>query len=101
MGVYMILFSGLLFSFEVLQICSCCETLDILYKKNFGFFYGVIGKASYMILIGVFAFGLDVSGSAQKINYAAAILMAATGFLSMIIHCLKPDFFDRKEKYRP
>jgi len=72
-----------------------------MYKKNFGFFYGVVGKSCYMILIGVFAFGLDVSGTAQKINYSAAILMAAFGFLAVIIHCVNPNFFDKKEKYRP
>ena len=72
-----------------------------MYKKNFGFFYGVVGKSCYMILIGVFAFGLDVTGFARKINLSAAVLMAAFGFLSVIIHCIKPDFFDKKEKYRP
>ena len=72
-----------------------------MYKKNFGFFYGVVGKSCYMILIGVFAFGLDVSGTAQKINYSAAVLMAASGFLAVIIHCVNPNFFDKKEKYRP
>ena len=94
---------ALLFVFEMLQICSCCESLDTMYKKNFGFFYGIIGKSCYMILIGVFAFGLDVEkgSQAQKINYAAAILMAAFGFMSVIIHCVKSDFFDKKEKYRP
>lgn len=92
---------ALLFTFELLQICSCCETLDTVYKRNFGFFYGVNGKGSYMVLIGVFAFGLDVSGEAQKINYSAAILMAAVGLLKIIINCIKPTFFDKKEKYRP
>ena len=121
MGIYIILFAGinnislllfpfwkiitiiiaLLFTFELLQICSCCEALDTMYKKNFGFFYGVVGKSCYMILIGVFAFGLDVSGTAQQINYSAAVLMAASGFFAVIIHCVNPNFFDKKEKYRP
>ena len=73
----------------------------MIYKKNFGFFYGIIGKSCYMILIGVFAFGLDVGGTARKINLAAAILMAAFGFLTILISCYKNDFFDKKEKYRP
>jgi hypothetical protein len=48
-GLYMILFAIILFTFEVLQLMPL-EALDNIYKKNFGFLYGNLGKSFYMLL---------------------------------------------------
>lgn len=48
-GLYMLLFAAILFSYEALQLCPF-ETLDLIYKKNFGFLYGVIGKSMFLLL---------------------------------------------------
>ena len=44
-SIYMLLFASLLFIYEAVQICPCKVVDDVL-KRNFGFFYGVIGKGS-------------------------------------------------------
>jgi hypothetical protein len=48
-GIYLMLFSALLFIYEVIQIAPC-DALDNLYKRNFGFLYGIIGKCLFLIL---------------------------------------------------
>ena len=48
-GLYMILFATILFTYECIQLCPCAY-LDTVYKKNFGFLYGTFTKAAYMLL---------------------------------------------------
>ena len=48
-GIYMIMFAAILFTFEVVQIRPC-GAVDDFYKKNFGFLYGIIGKGLYIFL---------------------------------------------------
>ena len=48
-GIYMVLFAGILFVHEVVQIFPM-EYIDTVLKKNFGFLYGYIGKSCYLLL---------------------------------------------------
>lgn len=48
-GLYLILFSAILFTYEAIQIRPC-EALDNIYKRNFGFLYGMNGKCIYILL---------------------------------------------------
>ena len=48
-GVYMLVFSSILCSFEIIQILPW-EQLDFLYRRNFGFLYGAKGKSFFIIL---------------------------------------------------
>jgi hypothetical protein len=41
----MLLFAALLFIFEAVQICPWAP-IDNILKRNFGFFYGVLGKGA-------------------------------------------------------
>jgi hypothetical protein len=56
-GLYMILFSGMLATFEIIQIYPC-SLIDILYKKNFGFLYGLMGKSGFTVFMAVLSFGI-------------------------------------------
>jgi hypothetical protein len=49
MGIYMIVFAANLFIYEALQLCPL-EYLDLVYKMNFGFLYGPIGRGAYTLL---------------------------------------------------
>ncbi len=49
MGIYMIVFAMTLFTFEILQLLPI-KSLDDMYKKNFGFLYGPIGRGSYTLM---------------------------------------------------
>lgn len=46
---YMILFAGILAIFELIQIYPS-ETIDLIYRRNFGFLYGTKGKALFIVL---------------------------------------------------
>ena len=48
-GIYMMLFSAILFIYECIQICPV-QSIDTFWKKNFGFLYGVIGKGIFILL---------------------------------------------------
>ena len=50
-GLYMLVFSLILFIFEINQLRPNCG-VDNLWKRNFGFLYGPMGKGLYMIFIG-------------------------------------------------
>ena len=56
-GLYMILFAAMLAIFELIQIYPC-SAIDFLYKKNFGFLYGMIGKSGFTIFMAVLSFGI-------------------------------------------
>ena len=103
MGIYLILFAAILFIFEFLQLLPL-ESLDLMYKKNFGYLYGVNGKGMYTLLIGIFAFGLtgeSVTTTTSELAQAIGILVAIWGVLQMIVNVVFPDFYDKKEKYQP
>lgn len=48
-GIYLILFAAIVFLYEVAQMCPE-SSIDIFFKKNFGFLYGVIGKSLFILL---------------------------------------------------
>lgn len=48
-GLYLILFAAILFTYEIIQIYPC-DQLDNIYKRNFGFLYGTIGKCAFILL---------------------------------------------------
>ena len=48
-GIYLIVFAGIEFIHEIAQIIPH-KALDDLWKRNFGFLYGPIGKGSYFLL---------------------------------------------------
>ena len=56
-GLYMILFAGILAIFELIQIYPC-SAVDFVYKKNFGFLYGLMGKSGFTIFMAVLSFGI-------------------------------------------
>jgi len=49
MGIYMIVFAAILFTFEVLQLVKI-PYLNEEYRKNFGFMYGPTGRGLYTLL---------------------------------------------------
>ncbi len=48
-GIYMICFSAVLCSFEIIQVMPF-EALSNIYRRNFGFLYGAKGKGLFIIL---------------------------------------------------
>lgn len=53
MGVYMVIFATTIFFFELFQLLpSPLQCVDDMYKRNFGFMYGPIGRGCYLIMWG-------------------------------------------------
>ena len=48
-GLYLIIFAGLVVFYELAQILNW-ERLDMFMKKNFGFLYGVYGKGFFILM---------------------------------------------------
>ena len=48
-GLYMIVFAGIVVVYEISQILPS-QTLDIFMKKNFGFLFGYVGKGLFFTL---------------------------------------------------
>ena len=46
---YMIVFAVILAIFEIIEVRPC-ESLDAIYRRNFGFLYGTKGKSFFIIL---------------------------------------------------
>jgi len=96
-GVYMILFALILFMFEIAQLCHI-GFVDSIMKKNFGFLYGVNGKACYIIFMAILVFGV----TEPKSMATACGIVAGAWAPVMVIYFLKfPDHYDKVAKYNP
>lgn len=82
MALYMIIFSALLFVFEVTQITNI-QVIDIILKKNFGYLYGPLGKGLYSLMVGIFSYGLCADGS--TCNYSSTRDFALIGAWTLTI----------------
>jgi hypothetical protein len=66
--------SGVLAIYEIIQIYPC-SLIDLVYKKNFGFLYGLMGKSGFTTFMAVISFGIT---NPQQ-------LAMATGWLSVLL----------------
>lgn len=89
-AVYMFFFASLLFVFESVQIRSI-ESLDHVFKRNFGFMYNVMGKALYIIFIAFLSFGL---GDPITLSFITGLLLAAFGVAELALYLKFPEIFD-------
>ena len=100
-GLYILLFSLILLVYEILQVASkCCnnrlDKLDLLWKKNFGFLYGPLGRGAYVLFVGTLMFGIS-SGLATGAGLLCIIWGIALIFLSYKFKHL----FEEKQKFDP
>ena len=97
-GLYMILFAAIIFLYEMIQIRPC-GYIDEVWKKNFGFLYGVGGKCCFIIFMGILAFG--ISEPIYDMAMSTGVLVAFWGFIQGVLYWKFPEYFDQKEKYVP
>jgi len=97
-GLYMILFAAIIFLYEMIQIRPC-GYIDEVWKKNFGFLYGVGGKCCFIIFMAVLAFG--ISEPIYDMAMSTGVLVAFWGFIQGVLYWKFPEYFDQKEKYVP
>mmetsp|Transcript_63336 Transcript_63336/g.187181 ORF Transcript_63336/g.187181 Transcript_63336/m.187181 type:complete len:132 (-) Transcript_63336:84-479(-) len=89
-ALYMILFSSLLAIYEFMW-WSTIDSLNKSMRKNFGFLYGIRGKALYMIFVAFLAIGLEHK-VIKWLQWTVGIAFLAVGVLQMFISFARPQW---------
>ena len=94
-AAYMILFSVLLFLYELLWWCTI-GPLNRLIRKNFGFIYKVRGKALYLIFVSCLCIGIDekLLGSMDWLRWVSGIGWGVAGLALLILSFTNAPLFE-------
>ena len=94
-ATYMIIFSVLLFLYELMWWCTV-GSLNRLIRKNFGFMYKIHGKALYLILVACLCIGIssDVLRELDWLKWFTGIAWGATGVLLLFLQMTAPHIFE-------
>ncbi|KAL7473513.1 hypothetical protein ACHAXS_013968 [Conticribra weissflogii] len=89
-SIYMILFSILLFCYELMWWTSI-DKINRNLRMNFGFLYGVKGKAAYLIFIALLVIGLKDDVDVKFLRYMTGGSYLGIGVILLFLHVTKPD----------
>jgi len=104
-GCYMIIFSMLLAGYEIMWWMPVPWVNKSL-RKNFGFLYGLKGKAGFIIYVAILNFGLIGSNDAEvgdsgytveEFNIGVGICMLFNGLCHFFIYCRHHEHFETYE----
>jgi len=93
LSVYMTIFATLLFSYELIFWTSIPK-LNVMYRKNFGFLYGLKGKGLFLIFIAFLTLGMlddETDVGVKGLDWATGIAWLAGGCLHMFVSCTMPE----------
>jgi len=111
-AVYSLLFSVLLFIYEVPKFGMCSDEVHDLFSKyfssNFGFLYSPTSRGVFLIFIALLQFSLEANPGAECIDkndsqpscetnnenwlgILTGTLLVFEGILVMVLQCVKPD----------
>lgn len=90
LAFYMILFSVLLFIYELMW-WSPVPNLNKNVRKNFGFLYGLRGKGMYLIFVGFLCFGLGKEAKVAILNYVTGASFLCGGILHLFVVFFRPE----------
>lgn len=92
LSAYMIVFAVILFSYEFVW-WSPIPQLNKLYRKNFGFMYGLKGKGMFLIFIAFLCLGLrdNNASGVRGLDLATGIAWLATGCFSIFLSITWPE----------
>ena len=89
-SVYMILFAVLLFFYELMW-WKAIPAVNKNLRMNFGFLYGVTGKALYLIFVAFLVIGLKDDVSVKFLRWMTGGCFLGTGILMLFCHFTKPE----------
>ena len=89
-SIYMILFAVLLFMYELMWWTNI-DSINKNMRTNFGFLYGIKGKALYLIFVAFLVIGLKDDVSVKFLRYMTGGCYLGTGILMIFIHFSKPE----------
>ena len=92
---YMVLFALLLFLYEVMWWCTI-DKLNHSIRKNFGFIYGIKGKALYLIFVACLCIGIDSKtlGNKAWLRWVTGIGWGACGVALLAATIINPELFE-------
>ena len=88
--LYIIALAALWFCYEVNTIRPC-PPITGLYKRNFGFFYNALGKALFIIFMGLLCFGVE----AGSLGIITAIAVIVDGGLLILLFLKYPHMYPK------
>jgi hypothetical protein len=96
---YMVIFSSLLFLYEFIWWQPVAK-LNIMFRKNFGFLYGLKGKGFYLIFIAFLTLGMrdENVSSIPGLDWITGIAWLAGGVLHLFVTCTMPEV---NQMYKP
>lgn len=94
--VYMFVFSGLLLVYELMWWKSI-GPINKLWRTNFGFLYGMRGKAGYLIFVAFLCLGLDSMEDLQILMYATGSVWLLSGVLHIFVSFWRPHLVENYE----
>ena len=89
-SIYMLLFSVLLCFYELMW-WKAIPAVNKSLRTNFGFLYGVKGKALYLIFVAFLVIGLRNDVSVQYLRYLTGGCYLGTGILMLFLAFTKPE----------
>eukprot|EP01084_Bolivina_argentea_P024013 44823_1 len=94
LGLYVLLFAVLLFTYEILRILPENSVNDKM-KSNFGWLYGYIGLGSFLIFAGALNFGIreDISDQGKKVTLWTGIGTCSWGLVIILGYLARPEWF--------
>ena len=90
--LYLMIFATLFLLNEVSVMVPSCTSLDLVLRRNVGFFYGVRGKAGFIIFCAFLSLG--VMSSAGGLALATGIVMCVDGIILLLSWLKYPDLVD-------
>ena len=89
-SAYIIALAALWFCYEVNTIRPC-QPITGLYKRNFGFFYNALGKALFIIFMGLLCFGVE----AGSLGIITGLAVAIDGALLILLFLKYPHMYPK------
>lgn len=95
LSCYMVIFATLLFLYEFIW-WQPIASLNVVFRKNFGFLYGLRGKGFYLIFIAFLTIGLigDNQTQIKGLDWITGIGWLTSGLLHLFVACYIPGSND-------
>lgn len=93
LAVYMIMFAALLFCYELIW-WQPIAALNKMFRKNFGFLYGLKGKGFYLIFIAFLTLGFreqNLPSAVNGLDIATGVGWLVGGLLHLFVACTMPE----------
>jgi hypothetical protein len=100
LAVYMAIFASLLFSYELI-FWTPLPKLNIMFRKNFGFLYGLRGKGFFLIFIAFLTLGMlgdNTPSPVKGLDWATGLAWLVGGCLHLFVSCTMSEV---NQAYKP